>query len=148
MLTRRAFTDFEQLHYCATVQTSFERATFVFQSLTDLTRLRIIRLLLSSDRKLCLCDLSQALNEPTYKISRHLKALRQVELISAERDGRWLFHYVPPGSSRNSLYRFLKDLKDPDGTLDRDLKQLRSCQQSRPALRCAGKGTRRQELDV
>ena len=64
----------------------------LFQSLADETRLRVIRLLATTDEEACLCELVDSLQEPAYKLSRHLKILRQSGLLSAQKDGRWVYH--------------------------------------------------------
>ena len=64
----------------------------IFQALSDPNRIRIVQLLMSSGRALCLCDFAEALSEPEYKLSRHLKLLRSGGLLSAEREGKWIYH--------------------------------------------------------
>jgi len=55
----------------------------IFQSLADETRLRIIRLMVATAEESCLCELVDSLLEPSYKLSRHLKILRQAGLLSS-----------------------------------------------------------------
>ena len=62
----------------------------VFQALADRTRIRIMRLLVDTGEEICLCELVDSLQELQYKLSRHLKTLRQAGLLSAIKDGRWL----------------------------------------------------------
>ncbi|RYZ92229.1 MAG: metalloregulator ArsR/SmtB family transcription factor [Proteobacteria bacterium] len=64
----------------------------IFQALSDPTRIRIVQLLLNSSTPLCLCDFAEALSEPEYKLSRHIKLLRSAGLLSAEREGKWIYH--------------------------------------------------------
>ena len=64
----------------------------IFQALCDGTRLRIVRLLATTQEEACLCELVDSLLEPQYKLSRHLKILRQVGLLTSEREGRWVYH--------------------------------------------------------
>lgn len=134
----------EQLHYCATVQLDIDKAPLIFQSLSDFTRLRILRLFLASPEPLCLCDVSIALEEPTYKISRNLKALRQVGILDARREGRWLYHSVPLKNQKaRRLFDCIEGLPDPDGRLAGDLRRLnrlrekRDCSNSKP--KCGGR---------
>src|SRR4051812_25059008 len=68
------------------------KAQDLFQSLADFTRVRIIYLLAKTDEEACLCELSDALEEPEYKLSRHVKILRQAGLLSAMKEGRWIYH--------------------------------------------------------
>ena len=78
----------------------------VLTSLTDVTRLRLLRLLLGHE-ELCVCELVDALQIPQYKVSRHLRGLRTVGLVEARRSGRWM-HYRIAGPARSK--RFHKDL--------------------------------------
>lgn len=136
-MTRRRVTNQKWLHYCATVQLNIERAPFVFQSLSDATRLRILRLFLASNEHLCLCDVSKALEEPTYKISRHLKALREVGILEARRDGRWLYHSVPETDRKSrGLFDCIELLPDTDGILAADLQRLKKLPLKTVDARC------------
>jgi DNA-binding transcriptional ArsR family regulator len=62
------------------------RAARFFQALGDPTRLRLLRLLREGERTVG--DLVGALGVPQPKVSRHLKVLREVGLVHADRDGR------------------------------------------------------------
>ena len=59
----------------------------VFQALSDSTRLRIVRLMAVTNEEACLCELVDSLLEPQYKLSRHLKILRQAGLLDSEKEG-------------------------------------------------------------
>jgi ArsR family transcriptional regulator, arsenate/arsenite/antimonite-responsive transcriptional repressor len=64
----------------------------VFGALADPTRIRIVRLLLETNEEACLCELSDSLEEPEYKLSRHLKVLKSSGLITSVREGKWVYH--------------------------------------------------------
>jgi ArsR family transcriptional regulator, arsenate/arsenite/antimonite-responsive transcriptional repressor len=66
----------------------------VFKSLSDRTRLRIIRLLL--DRDLCVCELMFILGMAQSRISHQLRILRDAGLVEDTRDGQWIIYRVPP----------------------------------------------------
>ena len=53
----------------------------IFQALADPTRIRIVHLLAHTGEEACLCELVDSLMEPQYKLSRHLKILRQAGLL-------------------------------------------------------------------
>ncbi len=57
---------------------SFQNAVSIHQALADPLRILLIRLLL--ERELCVCELVDALEEPQYKISRHLGILKRAGL--------------------------------------------------------------------
>ena len=63
------------------------------KALSDPTRLRIVHLLLSAgDNSLCVCELVEALEEPQYNVSKHLRILRHSGLLSETKDGRWVYY--------------------------------------------------------
>jgi len=68
-----------------------QREASLFKALSDTTRLRLASLLLFNGET-CVCMLSQALNEPNFKISRHLGVMRAAGLVQARREGTWM-HY-------------------------------------------------------
>lgn len=84
----------------------------VFKALGDLTRLRILLLLLYAHKELCVCELVDALEENQYNISRHLKILRQSGLLKERKEGRWVYYSLDDtgNSFKNSLFKTLKSI--------------------------------------
>lgn len=102
------------------------KAHDLFQALADFTRVRIIHLLAKTDDEVCLCELSDALEEPEYKLSRHVKVLRQAGLLSSTKEGRWIYHrLVKDQSHLKQLYQVVLSLPDPDHSLLRDLRKFK-----------------------
>ncbi len=62
----------------------------VFKSLTDETRLRILKLLEYGE--LCVCEIVAAINIVQPKVSFHLRALKSAGLVKDTRHGKWT-HY-------------------------------------------------------
>lgn len=94
----------------------------MFQALADETRIRIIRLMVMSGEEVCLCEITDSLNEPQTKLSRHLKVLRQAGLLSAQKEGRWVYHrLVTDESHRDHLFAIIKSLPDTDKRYATDL---------------------------
>ena len=109
----------------------------LFQALSDFTRLRVVRLLATSKDEACLCELSQCLGEPEYKLSRHLKQLRQSGLLSAEKDGRWIYHSLPFAEAPlNELFRFVMKIPDSTGIFSKDLSEFQKRVAARMGERC------------
>ena len=101
-----------------------------FQALSDTTRLRIVRLLATTREEACLCELVDSLLEPQYKLSRHLKILRQAGLLVAKKDGRWVYHrLVSQPQHLDELFKIVASLPDPNGiyATDRDRFEQRLC---------------------
>lgn len=66
-----------------------------YKSLADDTRLRCL-LLLAHEGELCVCELTEALQEIQPKISRHLAQLRKNDLLVDRRQGQWIFYRLNP----------------------------------------------------
>ncbi|MDG3086675.1 metalloregulator ArsR/SmtB family transcription factor [Vibrio hannami] len=64
-----------------------------FKILSDETRMRCL-LLIAREEGLCVCELTEALNESQPKISRHLAQLRQSGVLIDERKGQWVMYRV------------------------------------------------------
>jgi ArsR family transcriptional regulator, arsenate/arsenite/antimonite-responsive transcriptional repressor len=63
---------------------------FLFKTLSDPTRLRLLNLLASGET--CVCELADTLRVVQPKVSRHLAHLKRAGLVEARRDGKWM-HY-------------------------------------------------------
>ncbi len=102
------------------------QAEAIFQALADGTRLRIIRLMVVTDDESCLCELVDSLLEPSYKLSRHLKILRQAGLLSSKKEGRWVYHrLVIKPAHLEQLYATVQALPDSNKIYSEDLKRFR-----------------------
>jgi ArsR family transcriptional regulator len=63
---------------------------FLFASLSDRTRLRLLNLM--NGREVCVCYFVEILGQSQPKISRHLAYLRRAGVVAARREGKWI-HY-------------------------------------------------------
>ncbi|MCO6412742.1 MAG: winged helix-turn-helix transcriptional regulator [Thiogranum sp.] len=109
----------------------------LFQALADQTRLRIIRVLAATAEEACLCELVDSLQEPAYKLSRHLKILRQAGLLSSQKDGRWVYHQVVSEPEYlDALYATVRVLPDPDRIYQADLARFKERMCLREGGRC------------
>lgn len=112
-------------------------AAELFQALSDRTRLRIMRIMISMpNEEICLCDMTDTLMEPEPNISRHLKVLRQSGLIQAEKQGRWVYHSLVPSDTLELFYNVVKGLPDSEGIFKRDLMNFKMVLKQRATLRC------------
>ncbi|MDY7219262.1 metalloregulator ArsR/SmtB family transcription factor [Denitrificimonas sp. JX-1] len=69
--------------------------TEVFKSLADDTRARIV-LLITAEGELCVCELTESLQEAQPKISRHLAVLRTSGVLLDRRQGQWIYYRLHP----------------------------------------------------
>jgi len=113
------------------------QAEAVFQALADEIRLRIVRLMVTADDESCLCELVDSLLEPSYKLSRHLKILRQAGLLSSQKEGRWVYHQlVMKPAYLEQLYATVQALPDTNEIYSADLKRFRERLCLREGGRC------------
>ncbi len=61
-----------------------------FKALSDPNRVRILKML--EVRPLCVCEITQVLNLATSTVSKHLSLLRDADLISDQKDGKWVYY--------------------------------------------------------
>ena len=109
----------------------------IFQALSDSTRIRIVRLLASTKDEACLCELAESLDEPEYKLSRHVKLLRQAGLISSEKEGRWIYHRLIKSSPQiGLLHKFIRELPDDYKQFRSDYKRFEKRKKIRTGNRC------------
>jgi ArsR family transcriptional regulator len=66
-----------------------------YKCLADETRLRCV-LLIEHEQELCVCELTEAIDEIQPKVSRHLAQLRKCGLLVDRRQGQWVFYRVSP----------------------------------------------------
>jgi ArsR family transcriptional regulator len=108
----------------------------IFYALSDQYRVRIIRLLLETRSELCLCELSESLAEPEYKLSRHIKILKSHGLLTSVRDGKWVYHsLVKDQNFLKSIYRAFSQFSGNDLQLKVDMQRF----QKRLKLRLKGR---------
>jgi len=67
----------------------------IFKSLSDETRLRVIKLL--EHGELCVCDITAALDMVQPKVSFHLGTLKQAGLIKDRKQGKWIHYRLNDG---------------------------------------------------
>ncbi len=102
-----------------------QQITMIHSAITDPLRVRIVRLLL--ERELCVCELEHILDEPQYKVSRHLGILKRAGLLHDWREGTWMHYEIAPTLSpewRNAL-EALRQVWDQSAEIQADMEHLR-----------------------
>lgn len=84
----------------------------------------------------CLCEMTAALGEPEANVSRHLKILRQAGLLSAQKEGRWVYHRLVPSDQMSLFFKFIRDLPDNDRLYSEDIKRFKTELKKRITSRC------------
>ena len=75
---------------------SEESLLAALRALADPTRLRILRLLASAGRPVCVCDLVPAVGVRQPTVSHHLAILRRAGLVDGTRRGIWAHYALRP----------------------------------------------------
>ena len=99
---------------------NLKKMTRVLKALADENRIRILYLL--SERKdLCVCEIREVigLSQPT--ISSHLKLLENNELVSFNKEGKWVNYSINPNLN-SKLSQILNDIFSMIRT-DREVKK-------------------------
>lgn len=91
---------------------SFNRLLTSFKALSDETRLRLIQVL--GKYELNVNELTTLLGMGQSRVSRHLKILAESGLLTARRDGLWVFYSHAQGTKAADLWQALAAFIDPE----------------------------------
>ncbi|EMA31433.1 ArsR/SmtB family transcription factor [Halobiforma nitratireducens] len=70
-------------------ESALDRDVAVLSALANETRYRIVRLLVTADEELCVCELSPLLDVSQSAISHALSQLHDAGLVTREKKGKW-----------------------------------------------------------
>ncbi|MFB0564087.1 MAG: ArsR/SmtB family transcription factor [Candidatus Aminicenantaceae bacterium] len=102
-----------------------DKFALIFKALSDKTRLRIINLLVQFGKELCVCEIVDSLDEPQYKISKHLKELKFAGLVEEKKEGKWVNYSLiaSEGQFKKFLFKAIASIpKDITGGDENRLK--------------------------
>ena len=96
-----------------------------FKALADITRLRILNLLLHGE--LCGCDVQHVLDISQPNISRHLTYLKNSGLVLDRRSGFRIFYRLEASNqpARKLLFEYLRNAFRHQPLLTEDIKRLK-----------------------
>ena len=101
---------------------SLSNTTDLFKVLSDLTRLRMIRILAVTRSELCVGEFVQSVQGKPYNISKQLKVLGRARMVTSRKEGRHVYYRL--GSAQEPLtqmiFKLIKDLPDEDGEFEAD----------------------------
>jgi ArsR family transcriptional regulator len=119
------------------------------KAFADPSRVRILRAL--CEQELCVCELCDALGVTQSTLSTHLQVIRNAGLVSARKEGKWMYYAIAPEAVRvvNTLFQFFSASLKTDTTLRRDASSLAKRLSLRDNGSCCvgfkvGKSSRRQ----
>jgi ArsR family transcriptional regulator len=93
-----------------------DRSVQLFHALSDSTRLSILQRLRFGER--CVCDLTDALDAAQSRLSFHLKVLKDADLVTDRREGRWMYYTLNP-DTLNQLGNVVEALASPPSAAER-----------------------------
>ncbi len=106
-----------------------KKFTKVMKALSDPTRVKIAKML--QRRKMCVCEIREALDIAQSTASKHLKILEEAGLATYKKDGLWVNYTLADGSDSPYAASMLGNLRhwledDPEvGELVRRLPEIR-----------------------
>jgi ArsR family transcriptional regulator len=63
-----------------------------FKTLSDNTRLRIMRLLATTRQELCICEIMDSLGLAQYNVSKHVRELKNAGLLKEKKEGKFVMY--------------------------------------------------------
>lgn len=117
--------------------TGLQRITHLLRAVAHPTRVRLLRAL--TRRELCVCELTDALRIPQYKVSRHLAVLKRAGLVTDRREGLWMYYSVPAESKTDPVVKDVLGLIEAHVEDERGVAADLARLQRRLALRVNGR---------
>jgi len=97
------------------------------KSLSDETRLRILKLLM--ERECCVCEVMQALDISQTRASRNLGILEDAGFVKSRRDGLWVVHSIDEEGMKKysaDLVEIIKDALEGNEVVALDRERLKT----------------------
>ena len=95
-----------------------------FKALGDITRLKILRLLMKAGTNVCVCEIMDSIEDSHYNVSRHLKILKKAKLVKEKKDGKWVYFGLsnPLNPFHEGLLQAIRNI--PEDQLFHNVKRL------------------------
>ncbi|MFO7753337.1 MAG: metalloregulator ArsR/SmtB family transcription factor [Desulfobacteraceae bacterium] len=97
----------------------------VMKALSDPSRVKILKML--QHRKMCVCEIQEALGVAQSTASSHLKLLESANLTTFEKDGLWVNYALASGEENvyaKTLLNELKNWLEEDGEIEYLIRKL------------------------
>lgn len=82
----------------------------VMKALSDPNRIAILKML--QRRKMCVCEIQNALQIPQPNVSKHLKVLGNAGLVESRKDGLRVYYRLSDGKGRPHVATVLKSFRN------------------------------------
>ena len=76
-----------------------DRYVEALKALAEPNRLRLYFLLVQIDERICVAEAMDVLGESHYNVSRNLRLLLKAGLVTAQKDGKWVFYTLKKDES-------------------------------------------------
>lgn len=99
----------------------------LFKALSDVNRIRILKMLES--RPLCVCEITEVLNLAASTVSKHLSILRDCGFVADEKDGKWVQYKIAPdsaGQNAKDLLSLVRNWFSDDNIIHNDRQKVES----------------------
>jgi ArsR family transcriptional regulator, arsenate/arsenite/antimonite-responsive transcriptional repressor len=99
----------------------------ILKAFGDKNRLRIVKLL--QKKKLCVCEITEILGLATSTVSNHLSILKEADIISDVKDGKWVDYNLNIRTNNvflNGLLPLLTFWLNNDAQVQADLEKLKT----------------------
>jgi ArsR family transcriptional regulator, arsenate/arsenite/antimonite-responsive transcriptional repressor len=108
----------------------------ITNALADESRVRTVLALTRG--RLCVCQIAELLQLAPSTVSKHLSILKQARLVDAQKNGRWIFYFLPeqPGDSVQQNLDWLKSALVKDAKIASDVKRLKEILKEDPEEIC------------
>ena len=107
-----------------------EELESLLKALADKNRIRIIKLLES--RKMCVCELAFIIGITQPSVSKHLKKLSAVGIVSSKQDHFWTNYYLRRENSQlKKVLSCFKERLNNDPIIEKDLEKIKRVNRSK-----------------
>jgi len=90
-----------------------QRLVRLAKILSDENRVKIVALM-QREKELCVCEICDTLSLSQPLVSRHLKLMREAELVQTRQSGKWMIYSLMHNKTLNCL---LEDMQEEFATL-------------------------------
>lgn len=107
------------------------------KALADMTRLKILKLLL--DKEYCVCELAEIIAISQPGISQHLRKLKTAGFVTERREGQWVYYKADEGALRGfqtDFSRFLGAALDAIPEMEEELEKARHLDENPVVIAC------------
>jgi DNA-binding transcriptional ArsR family regulator len=98
-------TELEAMVYKVADKKTIDAKARFLKALANDTRLKILIIL--SKKKMCVCELTVALNLTQPTASHHLNILQNMGLVEDQKEGKWVFYSLAKPEEAQHLFSFL-----------------------------------------